>query len=135
MSAAEAAPPQEKPDPNYHPYGNSADGSGLGYSASYDGEEQSLYERYTGLKGVYYNPYTQVALLDFVCSMCPGLFNALQGLGGGGQLDTETSANANSTLYATFAVAAFFAGCVSRPRRGMSARALAPCASSFPLPY
>lgn len=131
MSAVEAAPPQEKPDP-YHPYGNSADGSGLAYSASYDdGEGQSLYERHTGIKGVYYNPYTQVALLGFVCFMCPGLFNALQGLGGGGQLDTETSANANSTLYATFAVAAFFAGCV---RLTASAGALALCASSFPLP-
>ncbi|KZV61244.1 MFS general substrate transporter [Peniophora sp. CONT] len=112
MSAAEAAVPQEKPDP-YHPYNNSADGSGLGYSASYDGEGQSLYERPTGLKGIYYNPYTQVALLGFVCFMCPGLFNALQGLGGGGQLDTGTSANANSTLYATFAVAAFFAGSIN----------------------
>ncbi|KAG5642565.1 hypothetical protein DXG03_002552 [Asterophora parasitica] len=42
--------------------------------------------------------------------MCPGLFNALNGLGAGGQVDSATSANANSVLYATFAVAAFFAG-------------------------
>ena len=39
-----------------------------------------------------------------------GLFNALNGLGGGGQLDTKTSANANVALYSTFAVMAFFAG-------------------------
>jgi hypothetical protein len=44
--------------------------------------------------------------------MCPGLFNALNGLGAGGQFDPKTSANANSALYATFAFAAFFAGCV-----------------------
>ncbi|KAI0785950.1 major facilitator superfamily domain-containing protein [Abortiporus biennis] len=52
-------------------------------------------------------------MLGFVCFMCPGLFNALNGLGGGGQLDSATSANANSALYATFAVAAFFAGSIN----------------------
>ncbi|KAG5339734.1 hypothetical protein C0989_003922 [Termitomyces sp. Mn162] len=45
--------------------------------------------------------------------MCPGLFNALNGLGAGGQVDSTTSANANSTVYATFAVGAFFAGSVT----------------------
>lgn len=44
--------------------------------------------------------------------MCPGLFNALNGLGGGGQVDATTSANANVALYATFAVLAFFSGFV-----------------------
>lgn len=62
--------------------------------------------------------------------MGPGLFNALNGLGAGGQVDSATSANSyvnlgllkdytlivyspsfsNSALYATFAVSAFFAG-------------------------
>lgn len=51
-------------------------------------------------------------MLGFVCFMCPGLFNALNGLGGGGQVDATTSANANVALYATFAVLAFFAGSV-----------------------
>lgn len=68
--------------------------------------------RPSSLKGFFYNPYTQVVLLGFVCFSCPGLFNALNGLGAGGQVDSTTSANANSTLYATFAVAAFFAGSV-----------------------
>ncbi len=66
----------------------------------------------TSLRGFFYNPYTQVVLLGFVCFSCPGLFNALNGLGAGGQVESTTSANANSTLYATFAVAAFFAGSV-----------------------
>lgn len=70
------------------------------------------YAQYTGLKGVYYNPVVQVYFLGFVCFMGPGLFNALTGLGGGGQLDSTTNSNANSALYATFAVAAFFAGSV-----------------------
>jgi hypothetical protein len=42
-----------------------------------------------------------------------GLFNALNGLGAGGQVDSETSANANAALYSTFAVMAFFAGQVN----------------------
>jgi uncharacterized protein (AIM24 family) len=39
-----------------------------------------------------------------------GLFNALNGLGGGGRVDTKTSANGNVALYSTFAAGAFFAG-------------------------
>lgn len=42
--------------------------------------------------------------------LSPGLFNALNGLGAGGQVDSTTSANANSALYATFAAGAFFSG-------------------------
>ena len=72
-----------------------------------------IHLRPAGLKGLFYYPYTQVVLLGFVCFSCPGLFNALNGLGAGGQVDTTTSANANSTLYATFAIAAFFAGYVT----------------------
>jgi len=52
-------------------------------------------------------------MLGFVCFMCPGLFNALNGLGAGGQVDSTTSANSNATLYATFAFAAFFAGSIN----------------------
>lgn len=72
-----------------------------------------VYERPTGLKGLYYHPVTQVTMLGFVCFMCPGLFNALNGLGAGGQVDATTSANANAALYATFAFAAFFAGSIN----------------------
>lgn len=39
-----------------------------------------------------------------------GLFNAVNGLGAGGQVDSATSANANAALYSTFAFFAFFAG-------------------------
>jgi hypothetical protein len=51
-------------------------------------------------------------MLGFVCFMCPGLFNALNGLGGGGQVNPKTNSTANATVYATFAFAAFFAGYV-----------------------
>ncbi|CAL1696862.1 unnamed protein product [Somion occarium] len=82
--------------------------SELGSSAT----EQPLIPR-RGIKGVYYNPVVQVWLLGFVCFMCPGLFNALNGLGGGGQVDPTTGANANSALYSTFAFFAFFAGSIN----------------------
>lgn len=75
-------------------------------------EQHAAVARPTGLKALYYNPVFQVSMLGFVCFMGPGLFNALNGLGGGGQLNATTSANANATLYATFAFAAFFAGFV-----------------------
>ena len=64
----------------------------------------------TGLMGRYYHPVVQVVMLGFVCFMVPGLFNALNGLGGGGQVNPSTSANANAAVYATFAGMAFFAG-------------------------
>ncbi|GLB36694.1 putative MFS general substrate transporter [Lyophyllum shimeji] len=82
-------------------------------SGSSDNASQHVYERPTGLKGKYYHPVTQVCLLGLVCFMCPGLFNSLNGLGAGGQVDATTSANANSALYATFAVSAFFAGSIN----------------------
>jgi hypothetical protein len=64
----------------------------------------------TGITAFYYNPIVQVVMLGFVCFMGPGLFNALNGLGGGGQLDATTNSNANAAVYATFAFMAFFAG-------------------------
>ncbi|EJF58842.1 MFS general substrate transporter [Dichomitus squalens] len=72
-----------------------------------------VHPQYRGFKALYYHPVIQVFFLGVVCFMGPGLFNALNGLGGGGMLDSTTSANANSALYATFAVAAFFAGSIN----------------------
>lgn len=64
----------------------------------------------TGFKAFYYHPITQVCLLALVCFMCPGSFNALNGLGAAGQVDSTVNSNSNSALYATFTVTAFFAG-------------------------
>lgn len=100
--AAEKAYNPHDPEDNSSAYNGSQSGYGV--------HHEPRYERPTGLKGLYYNPTTQVVLLGFVCFMCPGLFNALNGLGGGGQLNATTSANANSALYASFAFFAFFAG-------------------------
>jgi len=45
-----------------------------------------------------------------IINILKGLFNALNGLGAGGQVDATTGANANTALYATFAAGAFFSG-------------------------
>lgn len=66
--------------------------------------------RRTGFSAFYYHPVTQVCLLGLVCFLCPGSFNALNGLGAAGRLDSVVNSNSNSACYATFTVAAFFAG-------------------------
>ncbi|KAF7978985.1 hypothetical protein HWV62_44245 [Athelia sp. TMB] len=83
------------------------------HSESHSGHALEVFERPRGIRGLYSHPTTQIVMLGFVCFMCPGLFNALNGLGAGGQVDSTVSANANSALYATFAVAAFFAGSIN----------------------
>jgi MFS family permease len=85
----------------------SDDGSGSGTAPP------EYTERPKGLKGLYQHPQTQIAMVGLVCFMCPGLFNALSGIGGGGQLDETTAANANVALYSTFSVMAFFAGSIN----------------------
>ncbi|EGO03433.1 hypothetical protein SERLA73DRAFT_69300 [Serpula lacrymans var. lacrymans S7.3] len=84
-----------------------------GSSEEPSSQQAEIFERPTGLKGFYYNPYTQVVMLGFVCFLCPGMFNALTGLGGGGQVDAKTAANANCTLYSTLAFFSFFTGSVN----------------------
>ncbi|TGZ76253.1 MFS general substrate transporter [Ascodesmis nigricans] len=51
---------------------------------------------------------SQVVLTGFVCFLCPGMFNALNG--GGGLLDSSVNSRANTALYTTFAVVGFAAG-------------------------
>ncbi|CAK5262573.1 unnamed protein product [Mycena citricolor] len=76
------------------------------------GTQVELFERPQGFRGIYTHPTTQVAMVGFVCFMCPGLFNALGAIGGGGQVDQTTAANANVALNSTFSVMAFFAGSI-----------------------
>jgi MFS family permease len=56
------------------------------------------------------SPPVQLVIVSIVCFMCPGMFNALNGMGGGGQLDPTANNKANTALYSTFAVVGFFAG-------------------------
>jgi hypothetical protein len=41
----------------------------------------------------YASPKTQLGMVAFVCFMCPGMFNALGGLGGGGKTDATLADN------------------------------------------
>ncbi|KAI1108523.1 MFS general substrate transporter [Nemania sp. NC0429] len=58
----------------------------------------------------YASPKAQLLMVSFVCFLCPGLYNALGGLGGGGQLNSNVQANASTATYAVFAVVGFFSG-------------------------
>ncbi|KAG7450839.1 MFS general substrate transporter [Guyanagaster necrorhizus] len=82
-------------------------------SSNDDHAARKVYQQPTGLKGLYYNPITQIVMLGFVCFMGPGLFNALNGLGAGGQVDSKTNSNANTALYSTFSFMGFFGGSVN----------------------
>lgn len=61
----------------------------------------------------YASPPFQLTLVAFVCFLCPGMFNALNGLGGGGQEDPKTADNANVAVYSTFAVVGVFTGSIT----------------------
>jgi MFS family permease len=52
----------------------------------------------------YNSPLVQVSLIGLVCFCCPGMYSALAGMGGGGQVNHSVVNNANTALYATFAV-------------------------------
>jgi MFS family permease len=61
----------------------------------------------------YASPAMQLAVVAFVCFLCPGMFNAVNGLGAGGQVDAHDINNANTAVYATFSVVGFFAGSIA----------------------
>ncbi len=58
----------------------------------------------------YNSPLVQVSLIGLVCFCCPGMFNALSGLGGGGQVDHTAANNANTAVFTTFAVFSILGG-------------------------
>jgi hypothetical protein len=39
----------------------------------------------------YASPFAQLIIVSFVCFLCPGMFNALSGMGGGGQVDATAN--------------------------------------------
>ncbi|KAM1596065.1 hypothetical protein ACFX10_002274 [Malus domestica] len=58
----------------------------------------------------YNSPFVQVSLIGLVCFCCPGMFNALSGMGGGGQVDPTASNNASTALFTTFAIFGILGG-------------------------
>ncbi|KAM0554871.1 hypothetical protein ACHAPJ_006606 [Fusarium lateritium] len=54
----------------------------------------------------------QVIFVAFASFLCPGMFSAINGLGGGGQVNAHDINNANTILNSVFAVVGFFAGSI-----------------------
>ena len=53
--------------------------------------------------GLRYNsPMFQVFIVGMICFCCPGMYNALSGIGGQGQSDSYAAANAGIALNVTF---------------------------------
>ncbi|KAL3465403.1 major facilitator superfamily domain-containing protein [Aspergillus heterothallicus] len=59
------------------------------------------------------SPQFQLILVSFVCFLCPGMYNSVSGLGGGGQLNLSDVSKSNTATYSTFAVVGFFAGSIA----------------------
>jgi MFS family permease len=57
---------------------------------------------------LYTDPWFQIVLISMVCFCCPGMYNALTGMGGGGQVDPTVAANSAVALLSTGAVVAMF---------------------------
>ncbi|OMH85529.1 UNC93-like protein 2 [Zancudomyces culisetae] len=60
----------------------------------------------------YRSALTQVVILGFICFCCPGMFNALNSMGGGGQIDSSTGSKANTALYVTFTIFGLLGGAI-----------------------
>ncbi|KAG6554004.1 hypothetical protein Mapa_004921 [Marchantia paleacea] len=58
----------------------------------------------------YNSPLAQIIVLGLLCFCCPGMFNAINGLGAAGKADATTTDNANTALAVTFAVCSLLAG-------------------------
>ncbi|KAJ3462525.1 hypothetical protein FSOLCH5_014953 [Fusarium solani] len=102
--------PNEKGDVTH----SAADGSDNAPATTTDGFRPAGW-MYKGFKAGrtelwYASPKMQLLMVSLVCFLCPGMFNALTGLGGGGQVSNEAQDHANTALYSTFAVVGFFAG-------------------------
>ena len=61
----------------------------------------------------YASPLSQLLIVSFVCFLCPGMFNAVSGLGAAGQVDPHDINNATTALYSAFSVVGFFAGSIA----------------------
>ncbi|TEY49454.1 hypothetical protein BOTCAL_0286g00140 [Botryotinia calthae] len=56
------------------------------------------------------SPSVQLLTVAVICLLCPGMFNALNGLGGAGLVAPGPANESNIALYAGFAIIGFFAG-------------------------
>ncbi|KAJ5583122.1 hypothetical protein N7535_001742 [Penicillium sp. DV-2018c] len=70
-------------------------------TGSDNGNRSTLWKLWT-------NSWFQIILISFICFCCPGMYNALSGLGGSGQVDQTVAANANVALLSATAGTALF---------------------------
>ncbi|KIX02630.1 uncharacterized protein Z518_08572 [Rhinocladiella mackenziei CBS 650.93] len=61
----------------------------------------------------YATPQFQIVFVALVCFLCPGMFNAVNGLGAAGLVSAHDINNANTALYSMFAGVGFFAGSIA----------------------
>ncbi|KAI9296872.1 MFS general substrate transporter [Neoconidiobolus thromboides FSU 785] len=61
----------------------------------------------------YNSSMIQNILVGFICFACPGMFNALNGMGGGGQVDPTVASQANTALYTTFSIFGILGGAIT----------------------
>lgn len=71
-----------------------------------------MYKKIFGRLPPFASPEFQIVYIAFVCFMCPGMFNAVSGLGAGGGFDPHDVNRASIGLYATFSVVGFFGGTI-----------------------
>jgi hypothetical protein len=71
-----------------------------------------MYKRFMGLPP-YASPEFQIVFVAFVCFLCPGMFNAVNGLGAGGVASAHDVNRANIGVYATFSIVGFFGGSIA----------------------
>lgn len=83
----------------------------------------------------YASPKAQLLLVSFVCFLCPGMFNALGGLGGGGKQDPTLADNmvrpAPMSFQALLCDSLDLTRCAIRTSRST---ALSPSSASSPAP-
>lgn len=77
-----------------------------------DYDPNKWYNKSVGNLEPYSSGLVQVVMVAFVCFMCPGMFNALSGMGGAGLSDASLADKANIALYSTFATIGFFSGTI-----------------------
>ncbi|KAF8896027.1 major facilitator superfamily domain-containing protein [Infundibulicybe gibba] len=66
-------------------------------------DTETLHRRFNT---VWRTSLTQILLISIICFCCPGMYNAISGLGGSGQLDSTVAANATVALLAATAASA-----------------------------
>eukprot|EP00124_Ichthyophonus_hoferi_P000460 Ihof_evm12s17 gene=Ihof_evmTU12s17 len=70
----------------------------------------ALSSRWQKMKDGYSSGLTQIIIVAWIAFCCPGIFNALTGLGGAGSSNPTVANDANTALYSTFAVFGYFGG-------------------------